>query len=147
MSLEGSKSPLNTGSVGNFQLESTQDSFSSIENDLKDLIKPYNLNQEKFGEILISLTEAITNAVRHGNKYDASKLVDVEFVGNASRLYFKISDEGSGFDVEDIPDPTQAENLLACGGRGVYIMRALADGCSFKNNGSTVELEFDIDSI
>ena len=145
MLLSNSKDSLNSSkSASNFQLESNQDSFNTIEGDLRNLIKPFNLNQEKFGEILVSLTEAITNAVRHGNKFDASKHVAVEFVGDESRLYFWVSDEGSGFDYDSVPDPTSPENILTCGGRGVHIMKALADELNYSDSGRTVELEFDI---
>ena len=145
MLLSNSKESLNSSkSASNFQLESNQDSFNTIEGDLRNLIKPFNLNQEKFGEILVSLTEAITNAVRHGNKFDASKHVAVEFVGDKSRLYFRISDEGNGFDYDAVPDPTSPENVLTCGGRGVHIMKALADELNYSDSGRTVELEFDI---
>ena len=145
MLLSNSKESLNSSkSASNFQLESSQDSFNTIEGDLRNLIKPFNLNQEKFGEILVSLTEAITNAVRHGNKFDASKHVAVEFVGDESRLYFMVSDEGNGFDYDAVPDPTSPENILTCGGRGVHIMKALADELNYSDSGRTVELEFDI---
>jgi len=145
MLLSNSKESLNSSkSASNFQLESSQDSFNTIEGDLRNLIKPFNLNQEKFGEILVSLTEAITNAVRHGNKFDASKHVAVEFVGDESRLYFRVSDEGNGFDYDAVPDPTSPENILTCGGRGVHIMKALADELNYSDSGRTVELEFDI---
>ncbi|MDG1296222.1 MAG: ATP-binding protein [Saprospiraceae bacterium] len=145
MLLSNSKDSLNSSkSASNFQLESNQDSFNTIEGDLRNLIKPFNLNQEKFGEILVSLTEAITNAVRHGNKFDASKHVAVEFVGDESRLYFRVSDEGNGFDYDAVPDPTSPENILTCGGRGVHIMKALADELNYSDSGRTVELEFDI---
>jgi serine/threonine-protein kinase RsbW len=145
MLLSNSKDSLNSSkSASNFQLESNQDSFNTIEGDLRNLIKPFNLNQEKFGEILVSLTEAITNAVRHGNKFDASKHVAVEFVGDESRLYFRVSDEGNGFDYDSVPDPTSPENILTCGGRGVHIMKALADELNYSDSGRTVELEFDI---
>ena len=145
MLLSNSKESLNSSkSASNFQLESNQDSFNTIEGDLRNLIKPFNLNQEKFGEILVSLTEAITNAVRHGNKFDASKHVAVEFVGDESRLYFRVSDEGNGFDYDAVPDPTSPENILTCGGRGVHIMKALADELNYSDSGRTVEVEFDI---
>ena len=145
MLLSNSKESLSSSkSASNFQLESNQDSFNTIEGDLRNLIKPFNLNQEKFGEILVSLTEAITNAVRHGNKFDASKHVAVEFVGDESRLYFRVSDEGNGFDYDAVPDPTSPENILTCGGRGVHIMKALADELNYSDSGRTVELEFDI---
>ena len=146
MFLSNSKESLSSESgVSNFKLDSTQETFNSIEDDLKELIKPFNLNQEKFGEILVSLTEAITNAVRHGNKYDLSKSVDLQFIADEEKLLFRVSDEGNGFDYDSVPDPTLPENILCCGGRGVYIMRALADEFSYSDNGRTVEMGFSID--
>ena len=130
MFLSNSKESLSSKSrVSNFKLESTQETFNVIEDDLRELIKPFNLNQEKFGEILVSLTEAITNAVRHGNKYDSNKSVDLQFIADDEKLLFRVSDEGNGFDYDSVPDPTLPENILCCGGcfLNQEIMRSKVD--------------------
>jgi len=62
----------------------------------------------------------------------------------SSGLAISVSDEGTGFDPEEIPDPTAPENIECCGGRGVFIMSRLADKISFMNNGSTVQMYFNL---
>ncbi|MEZ4948052.1 MAG: ATP-binding protein [Saprospiraceae bacterium] len=57
-----------------------------------------------------------------------------------NRIAFQISDEGDGFDYNNLPDPTAPENLIKCGGRGVFYERTLCDEIEFQNNGSTVEI-------
>ena len=59
-------------------------------------------------------------------------------------LAFKISDEGCGFDHESLPDPTSPENILKIGGRGVFLMKQLSDDVLFHDNGSTVEIQFNL---
>ena len=100
------------------------------------------ISKDKFGNILISLTEAVTNAIRHGNGFDESKKVRIDIRRKKNNLTCCVSDEGHGFDLESIPDPTAPENLLKCGGRGVFLMQMLSDEVEFKNNGSTVEMRF-----
>ena len=113
-----------------------------METFLADVIKDYNISDEVYGNMLISLTEAVTNAMMHGNKADEKKIVRVTHQTSKKRLVFKISDEGKGFNPNDVPDPTAPENLLKLGGRGVFLMRQLADRVNFLNNGSTVEIQF-----
>ena len=60
------------------------------------------------------------------------------------KIAFHVSDEGSGFDFDSVPDPTSPENLLKMGGRGVFLMRQLCDDIRFHDNGSTVEIQFNI---
>ena len=57
-------------------------------------------------------------------------------------LNFSVTDQGEGFDFNDLPDPTAPENILKIGGRGVFLMRQLADIVVFSNEGSTVEVQF-----
>lgn len=103
-----------------------------------------HLSKDTFGNILISLTEAVTNAIRHGNGYDETKKVMVDIRRKKNKITCYVSDEGQGFDIESIPDPTAPENLLKCGGRGVFLMHMLSDEVEFKNNGSTVEMRFKV---
>jgi serine/threonine-protein kinase RsbW len=89
------------------------------------------------------LNEAITNAIYHGNKQSAEKkvFVNLEIINN-KRLVFTIADEGEGFDFTNIPDPTDQRNLEKLTGRGVYIMKRLADQCIYNSKGNELELHF-----
>lgn len=92
--------------------------------------------------MLISLTEAVNNAIIHGNKADAKKFVKINCKEKTHEVVIRISDEGTGFNPLEIKDPTLPENIAECGGRGVFIMRELADQLVFLDDGRTVELHF-----
>ena len=126
------------------RLNSIPGNIAKVENLVDDVVSQYRLSMEQKGSILISLTEAVTNAMRHGNSNDANKAVEVSHDRRNGHLSFSISDEGQGFDYNNLPDPTAPENILKCGGRGVFLMRQLADELEFRNNGSTVEMRFNI---
>lgn len=110
---------------------------------LIDEIRDNNaFEDECYGDVLIAMTEAVNNAIVHGNKLQDDKTVVVEYELQARNLYFKITDQGAGFDFENVPDPTSPENIEKPNGRGVFLMRSLADKCSFDDDGRIVELTF-----
>lgn len=100
------------------------------------------LAPDTYGNILISLTEAVNNAIIHGNKQDRSKVVEVKTESRNGRIAIIVKDEGKGFDYTSVPDPTSPEHICECGGRGVFLMRQLSDRCRFQDNGRIVEMEF-----
>jgi serine/threonine-protein kinase RsbW len=88
-----------------------------------------------------ALSEALSNAVIHGNRLDARKLVHVRCsckVGNGISLI--VSDQGQGFDASTIPDPAAVQNLEAEHGRGIYLMKWAMDEVSFKRRGTEVHM-------
>lgn len=123
-------------------LASDLHSVREVEILLQQLIEEYQISHDKYSDMLISLTEAVTNAIRHGNRLDKRKYVRISFKVEEGEIRFRVMDEGEGFDFENLPDPTAPENLVRCGGRGVFLMKQLSDRMSFKNNGSTVEMCF-----
>ncbi len=124
------------------KLTSHPRNISMVEKFVSKVATKYKVNGELYGNILISLTEAVNNAIIHGNKNDESKQVRIQLKKLENRLTFHVSDEGRGFDPQRIPDPTCPENILKCGGRGVFLMQELSDSVTFRNNGSTVIIEF-----
>ncbi len=124
------------------KLASKQGSVSKVEPFVEKLISRYNLNPDKKCNILVSLTEAVNNAIIHGNGMEADKTVRVKTKRERDWLALRVSDEGGGFDLKDLADPTTPEHITECGGRGVFLMRKLSDNVQFFNNGSTVEMRF-----
>ena len=124
------------------KLRSNPQNILEVEQFVSELMSKYEINSDLHPNILISLTEAVNNAIRHGNEEDESKIVSVDLHKNNDTLSFRICDEGTGFDPKVVPDPTQPENIQKCGGRGVFIMQQLCDQMSYKSNGSIVELVF-----
>jgi serine/threonine-protein kinase RsbW len=125
-------------------IKSTPENLSVVEQYIEDVCKENKISPDIFGNILITTTEAVNNAIIHGNKNDASKLVFVSYRidEDTKRIIFVVTDEGKGFDYNNLPDPTSPENLTTIGGRGVFLIKQLADFVIFSNNGSTLELEF-----
>jgi serine/threonine-protein kinase RsbW len=89
----------------------------------------------------LALREALNNAVVHGNRLDARKLVHVRCrckVGEGISLV--VSDQGQGFDASSVPDPVAVENLLAEHGRGIHLMKLAMDEVSFEQRGAEVHM-------
>jgi serine/threonine-protein kinase RsbW len=75
----------------------------------------------------MAVREALANAVKHGNKLDANKPVEITLLSNGEVMEILIRDFGAGFDVEEVPDPTNPENLLKASGRGILFMHNFVD--------------------
>lgn len=122
--------------------ESQLQNIAMVEKIIDSLCEDYNINEEHYGNILISLTEAVNNAIVHGNRLDPEKKVVLSYEVKDKTLKFTIIDEGPGFDFDNLPDPTAPENIEKPHGRGVFLMKNLSDECSFSEDGRIVELEF-----
>lgn len=126
------------------ELKSSPCQVACIEDYVKSLMNLNNFTQEIYDNILISLTEAVNNAIIHGNQKDDNKFVRVKTIAAKREVVIQISDEGRGFNPHNVPDPTLPQNLDCCGGRGVYIMKQLSDKLNFLDSGRTVEMHFKI---
>jgi serine/threonine-protein kinase RsbW len=92
-------------------------------------------------EIEIALREALANAVTHGNRNDPSNRVHVVCrCGIDGEVFITVRDEGEGFDLTAVPDPTAPENRLSVHGRGIYLMRAFMDKVQFEEGGTVVQM-------
>ncbi|MFI5220217.1 MAG: ATP-binding protein [Bacteroidia bacterium] len=124
------------------QVVSQPESINIVEKLIEDLREELNIHEDAFGNILVAVTEAVNNAIQHGNRYDALKKVNITYEVEGDNLMFSVSDEGRGFDYYNLPDPTAPENLEKPTGRGIFLMKHLADQVIFSDNGKTVEMYF-----
>ena len=124
-------------------LPSSMSSVAELEGFVNDIIENNGLSADIQGNLLISLTEAVTNAIRHGNNFDESKYVSIEIWCKKHMLRVLVTDEGEGFMPDRLPDPTSSEFLSVEGGRGVFLMKSLADEIAFHKNGRSVEMCYD----
>ncbi|MDG2363660.1 MAG: ATP-binding protein [Flavobacteriales bacterium] len=122
--------------------QSKPENIAIVERLIDEMCEQHSVIEEHYGDILIAMTEGVNNAIVHGNKLDVNKSVSVEYEKRGKDLFFRISDEGAGFDYENLPDPTAPENLERPNGRGVFLMRNLADECLFEDHGRIIELVF-----
>ena len=124
-------------------LDSSQDSINKVNAFVDEIFAKHSDKlKDSYGNIIIALTEGVNNAITHGNKLDNSKKVTIHFALLSFGVSFTITDEGTGFDYTQIPDPTASENLEKINGRGIFLMIQLADKIEFQENGKKIELIF-----
>ena len=91
----------------------------------------------------LAVRESVANAVKHGNKFDEEKPVNVTFFDSSEGFEMTVQDHGNGFNIDEIPDPTDVANLLKVNGRGILFMRSFMDVVEWKTNddgGTTVKM-------
>ena len=130
---------MNTISI---QVPSIIENIRMIESFIDNAKERFQLDDDIYGNIMIAVTEAVNNAIKHGNSGDRSKNVSLSLFLNESMIKFIVKDEGRGFNYENLPDPTAPENLEKVGGRGIFLMKHLSDEVQFREEGRVVELSF-----
>ena len=126
------------------ELDSASESIHIVEKLIDAICANYKVNEDHYGNILVAVTEAVNNAIYHGNKAQAEKKIYVTFSSNNKAISFTVRDEGEGFDFKHLPDPTDPKNIEKPTGRGVFLMHRLADDVKFSEKGRCVSLSFDI---
>ncbi len=125
-------------------IPSVPNNISLVEKLVDDICENLGIKENKYGNILIAITEAVNNAIVHGNKKDSNKTTSITCSHKDNKILFSISDEGSGFDFDSVPDPTDPKNIEKSKGRGIFLMSHLSDKISFENKGTRVELTFSL---
>lgn len=125
-------------------LSSSYEALEQLEPFVHELQEWVSLSDEDQNRIMLALSEAVNNAIVHGNDLQEDKTVTITASLQDQRLDISVRDEGEGFDPDNIPDPLKEQNLLNEGGRGVYLMKQYADNVTFTRNGSKVTMNFKI---
>ncbi len=120
------------------------DYLKRVENLISNLSSHYKISSEAKDKISLAVLEAVNNAIFHGNKLDHKKTVTIRFQVSESCISCVIKDEGDGFDVLCVPDPTLPENIEKINGRGLFLMKHLADSVQFSADGRHVKMVFNI---
>lgn len=126
------------------RISSKAENIILVERMIEDVCDVFNISEDYYGNILVAITEAVNNAIYHGNQANPTKNIDIFFKSFSDHVSFIVKDEGPGFNYESLPDPTNPENIEKPNGRGVFLMRNLADKVSFEDNGSKVVLDFKV---
>lgn len=124
------------------KLPSNLDSLTAIEQIVEDLRTKGLIPEELYGNTLVALTEAATNSIKHGNKFDTKKNIIISLEFRTKSYSISVCDLGIGFDFNNVPDPTLAENIEKPDGRGIFIMKSLCDEVLFEDEGRKVLMEF-----
>ncbi|MEY3443843.1 MAG: hypothetical protein RLZZ519_2124 [Bacteroidota bacterium] len=131
--------------VKELEITSNPERILEVEQFIEEIRDFLGFKDDVFGNVMIAVTEAVNNSIRHGNRGDDSKLVRIKCASlNPYRIMMAVEDEGNGFDPETLPDPTAPENMLRESGRGVFLMRQLSDEIHFQDSGRRVEMVFNI---
>ncbi len=129
-------------SVYTLKLPSRTNSITLVENFIDELSVKYGFSDVIYANVLTCLSEAVVNGIVHGNRQNPEKKVYINLeVIEEKQLIFTISDEGEGFNLNSLPETRATENLT---GRGVFLIKKLADQCIFNSKGNGLELHFKI---
>ena len=123
-------------------INSDIENLTVIETMVDTLSKRLGISDEVYGKILISTVEAVNNAILHGNRGDSNKKVTVVVSSDGNIFDVTVTDEGEGFSYLNIPDPTDPKNIENLHGRGVFIMKSLADSIEYNSTGNEVRMKF-----
>lgn len=135
------------GKKRELRLKSSKSHLHQIEKFVEEISEEYHLNDSYFGNILIALTEAFLNAVKHGNKEDDSKNVHILLQPKPAGLYFSVIDQGAGFNYKEYED---MDSLVKKGeetGRGILLIHSLCDEVTFSNKGRMITMLFKVTGI
>jgi serine/threonine-protein kinase RsbW len=124
-------------------IESKLEFVELVSSVVKNVSSKIGFEEDDTNWIELAVHEAVINAITHGNKRAEDKQVDVKFIIEKDGLTITVRDRGEGFDVSDLPDPTDADNLLKPSGRGIFYMRTFMDEVqhsSHPEGGSVVRL-------
>ncbi len=128
-------------------LNSSFEEMKRVQPFVKELTEWADLDDDDYNRIMLTLSEAVNNAIMHGNNEDPDKNAYINVtLGDDRTMLINVRDEGDGFDPEDIPNPLKEENLLNEGGRGIYLMRQYADKVQFTDGGREIIMTFNLDN-
>ena len=124
------------------ELASTFDNVELAVDQVGSFLRELEVNEDTAYRVVLLVSEAVTNAMEHGNGWDASKKVHLRVTAGEERIECTVSDEGDGFDPSVVEDPLEEDNILRSCGRGLYFMRSLADEMHVECGGRRLRLAF-----
>ncbi len=129
------------------KIGSSLEEMFRVEQFIEELSDEHLLYNNYFSNMIMAVTEAVKNAIVHGNKSDRSKLVRLYAEASREGLWIRVSDEGGGFDFRQYAKTANTEIIPQPDKNGLWIISKLADDVRFKNNGRTIDMLFKINGI
>lgn len=105
-----------------------------------DKIKQLPLDEAQIHDVKLSLGEALSNAIKHGNKLNPDLSVKVKVKADRRSLIVSVADQGKGFNFKNVPDPTKPETLHKLSGRGIFLIRKRMDKVTFFDRGRKIKM-------
>lgn len=113
------------------EIPSTLDFLPKVDEFIEKKLRKLKMKKDQIADVAISVSEAVTNAVVHGNKYAISKKVKISLKTDPAWVEITVEDEGNGFDPSGVASCLDSENLLKHAGRGILILKSLMDRVEF----------------
>ncbi|HSZ55501.1 MAG TPA: ATP-binding protein [Tepidisphaeraceae bacterium] len=123
-----------------FVISPERDNRREVQNRILEAVKANGFEGQNFFAINLALEEALTNAIKHGNRLDPKKKVKVSAKVSPRRFEIRIEDQGAGFNRKSVPDPTVAENIEKCSGRGILLIEAYMTEVSWDRGGRRLKM-------
>ncbi len=117
--------------------------LNKVELFVNEFFSAYNISSKYFNNVFLCISEAVVNSIIHGNKNNVSKRVFITANFDGKILKVKIKDEGEGFILKDIKDPIEYCNIKNETGRGIHIIKALADIIKYNKKGNSIHFKID----
>ncbi len=127
--------PSTNGQLTRLTIPSTNLAVREVQDQILEYVVRHGYDDQSHFAIKLALEEALINAIKHGNKGDATKRVHVEYRVTADRLEVSVEDEGPGFERAAVPDPTLEENIEKCSGRGILLIEAYMTSVGWSHGG------------
>ena len=131
--------------IDQIEISAELKNLNLVEKFIDKVCETKSLSEDVYGNVLIAVTEAVNNAIIHGNCFQSAKKVLVLVSEVNNQICFTIKDEGKGFDYNNLPDPTAPENIEKENGRGIFLIKNLSDDMSFDEPGNVVHIFFSHD--
>ena len=123
------------------QIPSDTTAGKQVVDELLEQLKRHDWVEHDIFGVHLAVEEALVNAIKHGNQHDRDKSVSISYKMSPNRLRIQITDEGNGFNPDDVPDPTDEENLECPSGRGLMLMRSFMSRVEYNEVGNSVTME------
>jgi len=136
-----SKALLTDGTL-HLKLSSTFDNLERAVNEAEAFMSRMTNDDDLAYRVVLLTSEAVTNAMEHGNKWDAEKHITLDLIATRARIELQVGDEGGGYESSDVPDPRHDDNVFNGRGRGLFFMEELASELHLEREGCLLRLIF-----
>lgn len=115
-----------------------------VEKFLLNIFRERKISKNCYNKIYLCVSEAVVNSIEHGNKSDKRKEVKIQINCKSDKIILEVTDEGEGFNVETVKDPTKKENIRKETGRGIFIMKSLSNSVEYNEYGNSVKIKISL---
>ena len=128
------EAPINCSIV----VQSKSSAVVDVCNRILSKLKEHNFDKDDIFAVHLTFEEAFLNAVKHGNKMDPNKKVKIDYTVDDDKVEISITDEGNGFEPDEVADPRYGPGLYQPGGRGLLLMNSYMDTVKYNDQGNSV---------